>query len=486
MTFDDSTAFERAATVLSENDRGTYTVPTKGLYPFQWNWDSCLTALGQRHIDEARAWTEIETLAAHQWPDGMIPHIIFHVADDGYFPGPDVWQTGRPVPTSGITQPPVLGFVLRRLYEEAKDTVLAEAKARALIGAADAWHRWFYAARDPEGTGLVAILHPWESGRDNSCDWDAALARVPTDGIEPYQRRDTSHVDAAQRPHKAEYDRYLWLVQRFRGLGWDNAKLHDASPFRVVDPGFNAILIRSDEDIAALGEALGMTGLATAARARVAKARAAFERLWSEEHGQYLCLDRVTGALVESRSVGGLLPLFAGLGIAGAAAGPGRPHRRVARRDPLRHRQPRPGRSALRGQALLARAGVADRQLSGRRRPDPLRPGRGGRRGAPGQPAADRGRLRRILRPGHRRGSGRRQLHLDRRHGRRAGAQAGAPDDADRPAPARAARAGFRELRASAARPGGGADPDAAIPASAPAPSCRSIAAQPLHGQALG
>ena len=282
VTFDDSTAFERAATVLSENDRGTYTVPTKGLYPFQWNWDSCLTALGQRHIDEARAWTEIETLAAHQWPDGMIPHIIFHVYDDGYFPGPDVWRTGRPVPTSGITQPPVLGFVLRRLYEEAKDTVLAEAKARALIGAADAWHRWFYAARDPEGTGLVAILHPWESGRDNSCDWDAALARVPTDGIEPYQRRDTSHVDAAQRPHKAEYDRYLWLVQRFRGLGWDNAKLHDASPFRVVDPGFNAILIRSDEDIAALGEALGMTGLATAARARVAKAprrlRAAVER----------------------------------------------------------------------------------------------------------------------------------------------------------------------------------------------------------------
>lgn len=314
MTFDDSTAFERAATVLSENDRGTYTVPTKGLYPFQWNWDSCLTALGQRHIDEARAWTEIETLAAHQWPDGMIPHIIFHVADDGYFPGPDVWKTGRPTPTSGITQPPVMGFVLRRLFEEAKDKALAEAKARTLIGAADAWHRWFYAARDPEGTGLVALLHPWESGRDNSCDWDAALARVPTDGIEPYQRRDTSHVDAAQRPHKAEYDRYLWLVQRFRGLGWDNAKLHDASPFRVVDPGFNAILIRSDEDIAALGEALGMVGLAAAARARVAKARAAFERLWSEQHGQYLCLDRVTGELVDSRSVGGLLPLFAGLG----------------------------------------------------------------------------------------------------------------------------------------------------------------------------
>lgn len=76
-----------AIDILKENDRGTYTVPTKGLYPFQWNWDSCLTALGQRHFDESRAWTEIETLFANQWPDGMVPHIVFHKPDDGYFPG---------------------------------------------------------------------------------------------------------------------------------------------------------------------------------------------------------------------------------------------------------------------------------------------------------------------------------------------------------------------------------------------------------------
>jgi hypothetical protein len=37
----------------------------------------------------------------------MVPHIIFHKEDDGYFPGPDVWATGRKVPTSGITQPAV-------------------------------------------------------------------------------------------------------------------------------------------------------------------------------------------------------------------------------------------------------------------------------------------------------------------------------------------------------------------------------------------
>ena len=28
------------------NDRGGYTVPTEGLYPYQWNWDSAFVALG--------------------------------------------------------------------------------------------------------------------------------------------------------------------------------------------------------------------------------------------------------------------------------------------------------------------------------------------------------------------------------------------------------------------------------------------------------
>jgi len=301
----------QAEEVLRANDRGGYTVPTAGLYPFQWNWDSCLTALGQSHFDEERAWREVETLFAHQWEDGMVPHIVFHEPSDGYFPGPEVWGTGRPTPTSGITQPPVAGFVVRRLFERARDRGLAEAKARALLGKVDAWHAWFYRHRDPRGEGLVALLHPWESGRDNSVDWDEPLARVPTEGVEPYTRRDTQHADPAHRPTKEQYDRYLWLLQRFRSLGWDATRLHDASPFQVVDPGFNAVLIRSCADLADLAEALGETGVAEANRARASAGLAALEGLWSEAHGQYLCRDRVSGELVVSASVGGLLPVFA-------------------------------------------------------------------------------------------------------------------------------------------------------------------------------
>lgn len=302
---------ERAKAVLSKNDRGTYTVPTHGLYPFQWNWDSALSAIGFAHFNEARAWTEIETLFAHQWDDGMVPHIIFHELDDGYFPGPDVWATGRRVPTSGITQPPVAGFAARRIFGRARDKVLAAEKARALLPRIHAWHKWFFACRDPQRTGLVAIIHPWESGRDNSVDWDAAFERVPTDGVDPFTRRDTSHANPEHRPTDEQYKRYIWLVQRFRNLGWDNTKLHDASPFQIVDPGFNAILIRSCADLADLAETLGETEIAAQSRALADKAIAAMETLWSDALGQYVCYDRALGAPVDSPSIGGILAAFA-------------------------------------------------------------------------------------------------------------------------------------------------------------------------------
>ncbi|MEM6760460.1 MAG: trehalase family glycosidase [Pseudomonadota bacterium] len=300
----------QARAVLARNDKGGYTVPTHGLYPFQWNWDSALSALGFAQFDEARAWTEIDTLMAHQWDDGMVPHIIFHEEDSGYFPGPNVWGTNRPVPTSGITQPPVAGFAVRRNFERATDAAMATQKARALLPKLHAWHKWFYDNRDPHGTGLVAVIHPWETGRDNSADWDSAFARVPTEGVGSFTRRDTSHANPDHRPTDEQYKRYIWLVQTFRSLGWDNSKLHDASPFQIVDPGFNAILIRACSDVADLAEYLGATEIAAQSRRYAAKGIAAMETLWDEQLSQYLCYDRQAQSPVVCPTVGGILPAF--------------------------------------------------------------------------------------------------------------------------------------------------------------------------------
>ncbi len=299
-----------AIAVLKENDRGRYTVPSKGLYPFQWNWDSCFTALGQSHYDLERAWVEIETLFAHQWADGMVPHMVFHEPAPGYFPGPEVWGTGKVSPTSGITQLPIAGFALRRLYGRSTGLPNRAERARAMLQRLDRWHDWFFRTRDPKGEGFVAIVHPWES-RDNSVDWDEAFARVPTEGVAPYTRNDTKHADPATRPTKEQYDRFLWLVQHFRSLNWDSTRIHDASPFQVVDPGFNAILIRSCLDVAALAEDLGETGIAARNHSFGEKGLAGLEGLWSETAGQYLPRDRVSGELIDSPSIGGLIPVFA-------------------------------------------------------------------------------------------------------------------------------------------------------------------------------
>ncbi|MGN6489911.1 MAG: amylo-alpha-1,6-glucosidase [Devosia sp.] len=298
---------ERAIAVLRENDRGTYTVPTKGLYPFQWNWDSCFTALGFAHFDMDRAWTEIETLFAHQWDDGMVPHMVFHEPAPTYFPGPDVWGTNRPVtPTSGITQLPIAGFAVHQLFKRSGNVE----RARALLHGLERWHAWFYRTRDPQRTGLVAVIHPWES-RDNTIDWDEGFERVPTDGVAPYERNDLKHADPATRPTREQYDRYLWLVQHFRSLNWDSTVTHDASPFQIVDPGFNAILIRSCLETADLAEALGEPAVAGQHRNWAERGLAALEKLWSDKHGQYLPFDRVGGRLVDSPSIGGLIPAFA-------------------------------------------------------------------------------------------------------------------------------------------------------------------------------
>ena len=304
---------EQAVRILKKNDLGSYTVPTHGLYPFQWNWDSCLTALGLGHMNEDRAWKEVETLFDHQWEDGMVPHIIFHSENDSYFPGPNVWSTGSDVPTSGITQPAVAGFAVNRLYKRAQDKQMAARRAKALLPKILNWHNWFYKNRDPNDEGLVAIIHPWESGRDNSIDWDIAFGRVPTKGVMPFVRRDIQHTDPAHRPTQEQYERYIWLIQLFKSLNWDNTRLHGASPFKVVDPGFNAILIRSCSDLAQLAEKLGESDTAQISALQAEKGLAALEALWCQNNEQYLCLDRVTGELIQSLSVGGLLPAFAPL-----------------------------------------------------------------------------------------------------------------------------------------------------------------------------
>ena len=309
-----SEGLETARAILRANDRGGYTVPTARLYPFQWNWDSGLVAMGWATFDEARGWQELETLLRGQWEDGLVPHIVFHAPSEDYFPGPEVWGArGAGVPTSGITQPPILASAVQAILAASEKRPAAEARAAGLYPRLLASHRWWARARDPAGTGLVASLHPWETGMDNSPSWDAPLARVPTETTTPILRRDTGHVSAAERPRGTEYQRYIHLVDLFRGLGWDARLILAQSPFRVADIGTNAILLRAEHDLLALARRFGSPAEAAEIAARIPPAERAIERLWSEADGLYLSYDLAADAPIAVPTVAGLLPAFASL-----------------------------------------------------------------------------------------------------------------------------------------------------------------------------
>jgi hypothetical protein len=110
------------------------------------------------------------------------------------------------------------------------------------------WHRYLATKRDPEGSGLVTIYHPWESGTDNSPRWDEALDAVPVGEVPHYRRGDLQHVDdAAERPTDLEYDRYLWLVELVKRARYDEAEIYFAHPFLVKDVLFSAILVAANE-----------------------------------------------------------------------------------------------------------------------------------------------------------------------------------------------------------------------------------------------
>jgi glycogen debranching enzyme len=300
-----------ARQILVGNSRGGYTVPSPKLYPFQWNWDSAITALGWAEFDIDRAFCEVEKLFDAQWASGMVPHIVFWSDESTYFPGPDVWKTdavvGSPelAQTSGISQPPLAATVVRQLSTH------DQARAVALVPKLDAWHRWWHAARDPSGLGAIAVSHPWESGRDNSPDWDAALSEVAIDAAATYARRDLDLIDADMRPHQSDYDRYVALVEFGAESDWDDDVISQHNPFWVADPATSAILLRAERDLAAL---MMMTGSDTSAvDERVARLERGYEQFWNLNAGAYCALDLRSGRHADAATSASFLAPYAGV-----------------------------------------------------------------------------------------------------------------------------------------------------------------------------
>lgn len=306
-----------AEAVLRRNDAGRWTKPSARQYPHQWNWDSALVSIGWAWVDWARAVSEVESLLEAQWDNGMLPHVRYDVRHlEDYFPGPDRWPNAaghqRPgVPTSGISNPPVLVTAVRRVAERAPDAAGAQAFLGRVSTPLHRWLRYLADERRLDGCPLVTVVHPWETGWDNSPRWDH-LRAAGLRPRRPFTRRDTEHVGSEHRPDDRDYNGYLALIELLDSCDYSVARYRQVSPFVVNDVFVDACWYRAAEDLNAIARTLGAEPPFD--RGELDEFAAAFEaRHWDPELEGYFDYDVVAGRRITVPTPAGIAATVSGL-----------------------------------------------------------------------------------------------------------------------------------------------------------------------------
>ena len=146
--------------------------PDASKFPAQFLWDSCWHAIALRHLDPAAARDELRTLLRAQEPDGFLPHTIFwhrpvRLSRRSFY------SLAHPSDrTTRTIQPPFVAFAWELVAASSPDDPSFAGEA---VEALAALHGWLGRERDPDGSGLVALISPDESGLDASPKFDALM-----------------------------------------------------------------------------------------------------------------------------------------------------------------------------------------------------------------------------------------------------------------------------------------------------------------------
>jgi glycogen debranching enzyme len=318
---------KKAEEVLKYNDIGKWTRPAPDLYPHQWLWDSAFIAIGQSHYSVKRAKQEIISIFRGQWANGMIPHMVFG-PEKGYHVSSTLWESKRSpyapdhFDTSGITQPPMLAEAIVRI---GKKLSAKERKAwyRKVWPNLLAYHEWLYRDRNPHAEGLVVLIHPWETGMDNTPPWMEAMhdQQKPlwikaiqwtrADIIVEKMRKDTRQVPPDERMTTIESLMLVNVVRRLRRKQYDTERILLRSHFVIEDLFFNCILIRANTHLKEIASEINEK-IPDETLSYINKAEKAIEELWDEETGQYYSRKFVTRKPIKIPTIATLMPLYAG------------------------------------------------------------------------------------------------------------------------------------------------------------------------------
>ena len=256
----------------------------------------------------------------------MLPNIIFSGKAERQHV--DLWRSWvspyspENVSTSGITQPPMLAEAVARIGQKLK---LPERRSwyKEMLPALVRHHEWLYADRNPHQEGLAILIHPYESGSDNSPPWISEMRKhslphwirliekLKLDGPVNLFRRDTKHVPPGQRISNIEGLTQWSAIRRLRRKAYNSEAVLSRSLFAVEDLAFNCMFIRANKILKDIAKTAGQD-LPEYLVDDMAKTEAALEQLWDESSGQYFSRSFVSHKLIEEPTIATLLPLYAG------------------------------------------------------------------------------------------------------------------------------------------------------------------------------
>ncbi len=212
---------------------------------------------------EERAINEIKSVLDSQWKNGMIPHIRFVSGEKGYSPDYNEWGlrksvTGIENKTSGITQPPVLAYAMYKIYLKSKNKKEVLKNLEKFYSGVKKYHDFLLRERDPFDEYLVSIIHPWETGTDNTPYQDKPIEktkmylRVKRFEQRIKKRKDIEIICKKYRPTDKDYECFGRLIGFFVEHNYNQEKIIKNSPYVVQDVFFNSIFAASLDSLSKL------------------------------------------------------------------------------------------------------------------------------------------------------------------------------------------------------------------------------------------
>jgi hypothetical protein len=292
---------DAARAVLTDHWRPPgFCVPHADVYPVLFLWDSCFHVVVWAALGEGeRATSELRSVFLAQTEAGFVPHMSYLLDPDA-----SVAFWGRRG-SSTITQPPMYGHAVA---EMARRGVPVPA---GLLEAAERGLRWLVDRRRlPDGS--IGVVHPWETGMDDSPRWDHTLTGRWTRA--GWYRRKGELVDS--------------LVLDAEGVAVDNPA------FRVGAAGFTALVAFN---LLELGAATDRPDLVALGHDVGGSLEARFDGAgWSDgQRPAVRTLDGLLPLLVLDRDAGRLIASLVEPGAFGGRYGPAFVHRAEPAYEPV-------------------------------------------------------------------------------------------------------------------------------------------------------